>query len=148
MKLVLRKDVSNVGKKGDIIDVADGFARNFLVPKGLAFVATDGVVEQASRMRRSRDLKDAKDRSAAEEIARTLVPMTITLKMKSGAEGRLFGSVHAADVVSAVASQTRIELDRKTVHLSEAIKSTGTYQVPVKLHNDVQFVVNLDVVSG
>jgi large subunit ribosomal protein L9 len=148
MRLVLRQDVSAVGKKGDIIEVADGFARNFLVPKGLAFLATDGVVDQAARMRRARDLADAKDRSSAQEIARTLVPMTISLKMKAGPEGRLFGAVHAGDVVTAVANQTRIELDRKTVHLHENIKSVGTYQVPVKLHNDVQFVVNLDVVAG
>jgi large subunit ribosomal protein L9 len=148
MKLVLRSDVLNVGKKGDIIDVADGFGRNFLLPRGLAFVATDGVVSQAGAMRRSRDLRDAKDRSAAEEIARTLVPAIITIPMKAGAGGRLFGSVHASEVAAAVKAQTRVELDRKTIHLDDAIKTTGSFQVPVKLHNDVQFTVNIEVVGA
>jgi len=147
MKVVLRSDVVNLGKKGDITDVADGFGRNYLLPKGLAFVASDGVVAQAASMRRSRDLRDAKDRSAAEEIARTLVPAIITIPMKAGAGGRLFGSVHASEIATAVASQTRIELDRKTIHLAEAIKSTGSFQVPVKLHNDVQFTVNIEIVA-
>jgi large subunit ribosomal protein L9 len=147
MKVVLRSDVANLGKKGDITDVADGFGRNFLLPRGLAFVASDGVVAQAAAMRRSRDLRDAKDRTAAEEIARKLVPAIITIPMKAGAGGRLFGSVHASEIATAVAAQTRVELDRKTIHLDEAIKSTGSFQVPVKLHSDVQFTVNIEVVA-
>jgi large subunit ribosomal protein L9 len=148
MKVVLRKDVTNVGKKGDIADVSDGFGRNFLIPKGFAFIATDGVVDQAAAMRRGRDVRDAKDRSAAEEIARKLVSAQITVKVKAGAEGRLFGSVTSGDVVEAIASQAKVELDRKTIHLSEAIKSVGSYQIPVKLHSDVQFQVNVEVVAS
>jgi large subunit ribosomal protein L9 len=148
MKVVLRADVVNVGKKGDIAEVADGFGRNFLFPRGLAFPATDGVVAQAASMRRSRDLRDAKDRSAAEEIARKLVATPITVVAKAGAEGRLFGSVHSSDVVAAVAEQTHIELDRKTIHLADAIKKTGSYSVSVKLHSDVQFAITLEVVAS
>src|SRR6478672_10139180 len=106
MKLVLRADVPNVGKKGDIVDVADGHARNYLLPKGLAMKATECVQTQASAMRRSRDVKDARDREAAETVARTLVPVVIRITAKAGAEGKLFGSVTAADVVEAVATQT------------------------------------------
>src|SRR5438876_2578782 len=102
MKVILRADVANVGKKGDIVDVSDGFGRNYLVPKGLAIKATNGNLEQASAMRRSRDVRDAKDRGAAEEVASSLVPKVITVKAKAGAEGRLFGSVTSADVASAV----------------------------------------------
>jgi large subunit ribosomal protein L9 len=145
MKVILRSDVDRVGKKGDILDVADGFARNFLVPKGLALKATDGAAAQASAMRRSRDLKDARDREAAETVARKLVPAVIRISMRAGNEGRLFGSVTAADVATAVQEQTGIELDRRRLHLEEPIRSVGTHEVPVKLHSDVEFRVTLEV---
>ena len=115
MKVLLRSDVDGVGKKGDIVDVADGYARNFLVPKGFAIKATKGVEAQAASMRRSRDLKDATDRGAAEEVAKTLVPAVITITAKAGGEGKLFGSVTTADVVEAVEAQTGVELDRRAL---------------------------------
>ena len=148
MKVVLRSDLDGVGKKGDIIDVSDGYARNFLLPRGKAIPATDGIEAQANAMRRSRDLKDAKDREAAETIARTLVPKVIRIEAKAGTEGRLFGSVTTADIVAAVSEQAGIELDRRTLHLEEPIKSTGTHEVPVRLHADVQFRVQVEVVGG
>ena len=147
MKIILRSDVANVGKKGDIVDVADGFGRNYLVPKGLALRATAGSVQQASSMRRSRDIRDAKDRGAAEEVASSLVPKVITVKAKAGAEGRLFGSVTTADVATAVQEQTGIELDRRKLHLDEPIKSLGTHQVPTRLHPDVEFAITVEVVG-
>ena len=145
MKIVMRADVENVGKKGDIIEVADGFARNFLLPKGHAIKATDGVEQQANAMRRSRDLKDAKDREAGETIARKLVPMVITLSARAGGEGKLFGSITSQDVVNAVAEQAGVELDRRKVHLDEPIRTVGTHEVPVKLHSDVRFHITLEV---
>ena len=145
MKVVLRADVSNVGKKGDIIEVADGFARNYLLPKGHAIKATEGIVTQAQAMRRSRDLKDAKDRESAETIARTLVPQVIRLKARAGNEGRLFGSVTAADVAAAVQEQTKVDLDRRKLRLDEPIRSLGTHEVPVKLHSDVEFRITVEV---
>ncbi|MCU1344917.1 MAG: rplI [Acidimicrobiia bacterium] len=148
MKVVLRTDVAGVGKKGDIVEVADGYGRNFLLPRSLAFLATSGVVAQAASMRRSRDVRDATDRAAAEEIARKLVPSVITIKMRAGGEGRLFGSVTSGDVVDAVAAQTGIDLDRRKLHLGDHIKATGTHQVPVKLHSDVEFAITLDVVAS
>jgi large subunit ribosomal protein L9 len=148
MKVILRDDVRNVGKKGDIVDVAAGYARNYLVPKGLAMNATAGSVSQAASMRRSRDVKDAKDRGAAEEVAKRLVPSVIVLKAKAGPEGRLFGSVTTADIATAVAEQTGIEIDRRQLHLDEAIKSTGTHVVPAKLHADVEFPITIEVVSA
>src|SRR5437899_11897581 len=125
MKVVLRSDVPNVGKKGDILDVADGHARNFLLPRGMAIKATPGVEAQAGAMRRSRDLKDARDREAAEVVARTLVPAVIRTPARAGSEGRLFGSVTAPAVVEAVAAQTRVELDRRRLPLDEPIRSSG-----------------------
>src|SRR5215469_8637418 len=102
MRVVLRTDIDKVGKRGDIIDVADGYARNFLLPKGHAIVATKGVTAQANAMRRARDLKDAKDRESAQMVARTLVPLVIRIPARSGSGGRLFGSITSSDVVDAV----------------------------------------------
>ncbi|HET7654874.1 MAG TPA: 50S ribosomal protein L9 [Acidimicrobiales bacterium] len=148
MKLILRADVERVGKKGDVIDVADGYARNFLLPKGLALKASPGAASQASAMRRARDIKDAKEREAGEQIARQLVPAVIKIPARAGSEGRLFGSITAADVVQAVKEQTGIELDRRRLHLDEPIKTLGVHEVPVRLHADVQFRVTVEAVAG
>ena len=148
MKVVLRTDVDGVGKKGDILDVADGFARNFLIPKGRAIKATDGVVNQAAAMRRSRDLKDAKDREGAETVARTLVPLVIKINARAGTEGRLFGSITAQDIVDAVAAQSGVDLDRRKLQMDDPIKTVGTHQVPVRLHPEVQFPVTIEVITS
>jgi large subunit ribosomal protein L9 len=148
MRVVLRTDIENVGKKGDILDVADGFARNYLIPKGRAIKATKGVESQAEAMRRSRDKKDARDRESAEVVARSLVPTVIRITAKSGAEGRLFGSVTTAEVVESVKAQTGFEIDRRRIQLDEPIKSLGTHEVPVKLHSDVEFRLTVEVVAA
>jgi large subunit ribosomal protein L9 len=148
MRVVLRSDVDNLGKRGDIREVADGYARNFLLPKGHAIVAGTGLDAQATAMRRARDRRDARDREAAETVARALVPAVIRMPARAGAEGKLFGSVTAADVVAAVSEQTGIELDRRKLHLDEAIRSLGVHEVPVKLHADVEFRVTIEVVRS
>ncbi len=148
MRIVLRTDIDKLGKRGDIIDVADGYARNYLLPKGHAIVASNGVASQAGAMRRARDLKDAKDRESAEVVARRLVPMVIRIPARSGPGGKLFGSVTSADVVDAVADQAKVTLDRRRLHLDEPIKSLGTHEVPVKLHSDVEFRVTVEVVPS
>ncbi|HEX9259668.1 MAG TPA: 50S ribosomal protein L9 [Acidimicrobiales bacterium] len=147
VKVILRSDIAGVGKRGDIVDVSDGYARNYLFPRGLGIKATDGAVAQASAMRRARDLRDAADRSAAEEIAKKLVATVITIPAKAGTEGRLFGSVTSADVVDAVETQTGISLDRKKVH-HDPIKVLGTHTVAVRLHSDVEFPVTVEVVAS
>src|SRR6266542_5016675 len=115
VKVILRSDIAELGKRGDICDVSNGYARNYLFPRGLAIKATDGAVAQAGSMRRARDLRDAEDRSAAEVVARTLVARTITIKAKAGPEGKLYGSVTAADITAAVDDQAGVELDRRKV---------------------------------
>jgi len=147
MRVILRTDVSELGKRGDILDVADGYARNYLVPKGLAMKATDGAADQAASMRRARDLRDAQDRAAAETLATTLVPQVVTVTARAGSEGRLFGSVTAADVSAAIEAQTRVQIDRRKLVMPEPIKTLGTHTVPVKLHADVEFPVTIDVVA-
>lgn len=148
MKIVLRSDLERVGKRGDILEVADGYARNYLIPHGYAIAASDGIEQQANAMRRARDLKDAKDREGAEAVARKLVPMVITIRARSGSEGRLFGSVTMQDVVDAVEEQAGVELDRHRLVSGEAIKSLGTHAVSVRLHPEVQFQVTVEVVPA
>ena len=148
MRIILRSDVSNVGRKGDVLDVSDGFARNYLVPKGLAMRATEGAMAQAVAMRRARDLKEAKDRASAEEIARRLTPAVIRIGARAGAEGRLFGSVTSADVVEAVRSAGGPALDRRTVEVPGQIKTVGTHKVTVRLHPEVTTELDVNVVAS
>jgi large subunit ribosomal protein L9 len=148
MRVVLRSDLDHVGKRGDIVEVADGYARNFLLPKGHAIMATKGVTAQANSMRRARDLKDARDRESAEQVARALVPLVFRIPARSGPGGRLFGSITAADVTDAVAEQSNVTLDRRRLHLDEPIKTLGTHEVPVKLHSEVEFRVTVEVVAS
>ena len=148
MKLVLRDDVQGLGHAGDVVDVADGYARNFLVPKGLAFRATDGTEAQAQTMRQSRDLKSAKARDAAQEVARVLVPKVIAIDAQAGPEGRLFGSVSAVDISAAVQAQTGLEVDRRQINLEEPLKELGTHTVMAKLHPEVEFPITVEVASA
>ena len=147
MKVILRSDISNLGKRGDIVDVADGHARNYLLPRGLAITASDGAVNQASAMRRARDLRDAQDRDAAQTVAQTLVAKTISIAVKAGAEGRLYGSVTSSDVAAAVEEQTGIVLDRKKLVMPDHIKTTGDHTVVAKLHSDVEFPITVQVTA-
>jgi large subunit ribosomal protein L9 len=146
VKVVLRDDVENIGRKGDLIEVTDGFARNFLVPRGLAMKATKGVVQQAEAMRHNREARDARDREAAQALADQLTGKRIELRARAGEGGRLFGSVPSADVADAVRAQTGVELDRRKTQLSEPLKELGAVEVPVKLHADVEVTLTVDVV--
>ena len=146
MQVILRNDVAGLGKRGDIVDVADGHARNFLLPKGHAMKATDGAVDQAARMRRSRDLKDASDRDAATTIASTLVPKIITISAQAH-DDKLFGSIHDAEIVAAVEEQTGIVLDRKVISIDEPIRTVGQHTVTAALHADVSFPITVEVVA-
>jgi large subunit ribosomal protein L9 len=148
VKVVLRTDIPGVGKRGDITDVSDGFARNYLVPQGRAIVASAGIEDQAASMRRSRDLKDARNREGAEAIARKLVPIVFRIEARSGSEGRLFGSVTASDIVDAVSRQSGLELDRRRLVIDEAIKTLGSHEVGVRLHPEVEFRLTLEVVGS
>ena len=147
VKVILRDDVSGLGKRGDIVEVSKGYVRNFLQPRGLAMSATEGAQQQAEAMRRSRDIKDARNRESAEQIATVLVPKTITITMRASDAGRLFGSVSETEIVEAVKAETGIELDRKDLLLDEHIKDLGTHMVTARLHSDVQFPITIEVVA-
>lgn len=147
MNVILREDIAGVGRRGDIVTVADGHARNYLLPRGLALVATDGAINQANAMRRARDLREANDRESARTVAEVLTSKTFILKAKSGNEGRLFGSVTTADIASVLATQGGVSLDRKKI-VAQPIRTTGSHSATVRLHADVECTVKLSVVPG
>jgi large subunit ribosomal protein L9 len=147
MRVVLRADVDALGQKGDLLDVSDGYARNYLVPRGLAIRATKGVVKQAEAMRRNRDARDRREREAAQALADQLAGRRIEVRVRAGEGGRLFGSVTAADVAGAVQAQAGVELDRRHLAMPEPLKALGPADVPVRLHSDVEVVLAVEVVA-
>ncbi|MCB0967438.1 MAG: 50S ribosomal protein L9 [Ilumatobacter sp.] len=147
MQVILRNDIDGLGKRGDIVDVADGYARNFLLPKGHGIKASAGAIEQAAKMRKARDLRDASDREAATTVASALVPKVIALTAKAH-DGKLFGSIHDAEIVAAVTEQTGIELDRKSIIIDEPIRTLGQHQVKASLHPEVSFPITLEITEA
>jgi large subunit ribosomal protein L9 len=145
MRVILRTDVDLVGKRGDLVDVSDGHARNHLIPKGLAMRATADAEAQAEQMRKAREVRDTKAIEAAQEVATALVPRTIHITAKAGETGQLFGAVHEAEISEAVKAQTEIELDKKIIIIDEPIKTVGTHYVMAKLHQEVQFPITIEV---
>ncbi len=148
MQVLLRADVEGVGRKGEIIQVADGFARNYLIPKERAIEATPGVQAQAAAMRRSAAQREAQERERSQAVARTLVPLVVRVPAKAGSEGRLFGSVTAADVAEAATEQSGVELDRRALRIEEPIRALGTHEVGVKLAGNVEFTLTVEVVPS
>jgi large subunit ribosomal protein L9 len=145
MRVLLRSDIEGVGRRGDIVDVSGGFARNYLVPTGRAVEATDGITQQAAAMRRRRDLRDAKDRESAQTVSGAITTKPLVVTARAGSEGRLFGSVTAADIAEAIASQTGATVDRRRIVLPEPIRSVGTHTVNVRLHPEVETEVTVEV---
>jgi large subunit ribosomal protein L9 len=145
MKVLLRDDVAGVGRRGDVVKVAGGFARNFLLPEGRAIVASEGIDGQAEQMRRGRDLREAQDRTAAEAQASLLAGAVIPISARAASGGRLFGSIGPADVVDAIKAAKGVEVDRRHVVLPDHIKETGTFDVTVELFPDVSTIVTVEV---
>jgi len=147
VKVVLRSDVSGIGRKGDVREVANGYARNYLLPRGLAFKATPGVEAQAEDMRRARAAKQASEMADAKVVAEMLASAPLRITVRSGKEGKLFGSVGSSDIVSAISKQLGVTVERRQVELPEPIKAVGTYQVPVELHHELTVPVTVEVGS-
>ena len=147
MKVILRSNVEGVGYTGDVVEVANGYAQNFLMPKGLAMRATEGAVSQAAAMKRSRDLQDLKQREVAEEAAQRLEAVSISIEARVGQDDQLYGSVTTSDIAEAVQAQTVIELDRRNMSLEEPIRQVGTHQVEMRLHPEVRAQLTIEVAS-
>ena len=145
MKVILNADVKGQGKKGQIINVSDGYARNFLFPKNLAKEATADNLNAARISEEANLARIAREKEAARELAKKLADIKVEVKAKAGAGGRLFGSVTAADIADALKAQHKIEIDRHKLVLSENIKQLGTYEVKVKLFSEVSGTLSVAV---
>ncbi|MBL7490684.1 50S ribosomal protein L9 [Frankia sp. AgB1.9] len=145
MKLVLTHEVPGLGSPGDIVEVADGYGRNYLVPKQFAIVATRGVERQVDQIKRARSAREVRDLGHAQEIADQLKALSVTLISRAGKEGRLFGSITAGDVTDAVTRAGGPALDKRKVQLTSPIKSLGQHTVAVHLHPEVTAQVTVRV---
>ena len=149
MKLILTADVPNLGAPGDIVEVKDGYGRNYLLPRKMAIVATRGAEKQVATITRARKSREIRDLGHAKEVAGELGSLTITVKAKSaGDSGRLFGSVTASDIVDAVRSAGGPLLDRRAIDVSGQIKSVGKHPVTVRLHPEVTTELEIAVVAS
>jgi large subunit ribosomal protein L9 len=148
MKVILTQDVVDLGAKGDVVDVADGYARNYLVPRSLAVKATAGALRQAEAMRVAREEALRAAREEAEGYAQSLTGTRVVVAARAGDEGRLFGSIGDGDIAAAITKFTGIEVDRKIVHIDAPIKEIGLHEVILRPHHEVEFAVTLDVIPA
>ncbi|HHT46084.1 MAG TPA: 50S ribosomal protein L9 [Firmicutes bacterium] len=144
MKIILRKDVANLGQAGEIKDVTPGYARNYLIPKGLAFEATPGRIKDIEMHKEFMDKRNAREIDEAKVLAEKVAGKAITIKAKAGEEGRLFGSVTSADICQALSAEG-INVDKRKIELEEQIKSLGSYSVQVKFHPQVVATIDVNV---
>lgn len=148
MKVLLLADVKGQGKKDQIVEVSDGYARNFLFPKKLAVVADAKVMSEAKSKEESKQFKLKEEKAAAKELADKLSKLTVKITASSGADGRLYGSVTTKDIADALNNQHKIEIDKRKLSLSENIKSYGTYEVEVKVYPEISAKLKVTVSEG
>jgi len=147
MRLILTQEVTGLGTPGDVVEVKDGYGRNYLVPRGLAMQATRGAEKQVATIRRAREVREVQDLGQAEGIKRDLESLAVRLTARSGGGGRLFGSVTPADVAAAIKAAGGPQVDRRKIELPGAIKSLGSHLVTVKIHDEVSARVNVEVTA-
>jgi large subunit ribosomal protein L9 len=148
VKLILTQEVDSLGGPGDLVEVKDGYGRNYLVPRGLAIVATRGAEKQVSQIRRAREVREIRDLGQAREVASALAAVPVRLSVRAGNGGRLFGSVTSGDVADAVVAGGGPKLDRRRIELTEPIKLVGQHTVSVRLHPEVTASITIDVVAA
>ena len=148
MKLILTQEVGNLGAPGDIVEVKDGYGRNYLVPRGYAIRWTRGAEKQVADIRRARQAREVRDLGSATELKGRLEGLSVKLPVRAGDSGRLFGSITSADIAAAVQASGGPELDRRRIEIGNPIKTLGSHQVAVRLHPEVSAKVNLTVTAG
>ncbi|MGI9665924.1 MAG: 50S ribosomal protein L9 [Acidimicrobiia bacterium] len=148
MKVILTKDVADLGGKGDVVDVADGYARNYLVPKKFAVKASSGALKQAESMRVAREESAKRSLDEAKQLAESLAGTRVVVAARAGDSGNLFGSIGATDVAEAIVKFTGIDIDRRIVDISDPIKEIGLHEVNLVPHPDVSVAVTLDVIPA
>lgn len=147
MKVILASDVDKLGHKGDIVTVADGYARNYLVPKGLAMFASKGALKQAEDMQRARAERVRKEKEAAAARVASLGASPVYISARAGEGGRLFGSVTKSDVARAIEEQLNEQIDRHLIRLDDPIRRLGRHEVEVHLHDEVNALVTVEVIA-
>jgi large subunit ribosomal protein L9 len=145
VKVMLTKDVEDVGRAGEVKEVADGFARNFLLRRKLAVAAHKGVEAEAKRLREATARREAKDRDEAQALAEQIGNKTVVVRLKVGEGDKVFGAITNQDVATALKQQHQVEVDRHKIDLKEPIKQLGEHQVPLRLHRDVTAPINVIV---
>jgi large subunit ribosomal protein L9 len=148
MKVILNQDIKGTGNKGDIINVSDGYARNFLFPRALAVEATDGAVKAVRQKKDAEAHRRAVSEQSAREIAARVKELTVVIKAKAGEGGRLFGSVTGKEVAEALLAQHHIEVDRKKIEMEEALKSVGMHEVKLRLFAGVSQMLKVHITAG
>lgn len=147
MKVILTQDVKGTGKKGEVINVAEGFARNFLLPKGLALEATQGSLKDLARKKEAEDKRKEEELEQARELAHKLKELSLTIPVKTGEGGRLFGSISNRDIGDALEKTKGIMIDKRKIELEGAIKNLGNYPVKIKLHPLVTATIQIKVIA-
>ena len=145
MKVLLLADVKGQGKKDQIVEVSDGYARNFLFPKKLAIAADNKVMSEAKSKEESKQFRLKEEKAAAKELAEKLSKLTVRISASSGADGRLYGSITSKDIAERLENERKITVDKRKIQLADPIRTFGTYSVPVKLHPEVTGTINLVV---
>ena len=148
MKLILTHEVTGLGGPGDVVEVAGGYGRNYLLPRGLAMRWTRGAEKQVQLIKRARAARDIRGLDDAQEAAKRLQAMTVRLQVRAGASGRLFGSVSASDIADAVRAAGGPELDRRRIEVPAPIRTIGSHQVTVRLHPEVTATLDVEVAAG
>ena len=147
MKVILKQDVNKIGKKGDLLEVADGYGRNFLISRGLAEEATDSRVKELHQMQRIQKVKDDKKLKIAEETKKKLGGKVVRIKVNTGEGGKLFGSVTTSQIAEAIGVQYVVPVDKKDLKIEETVKQTGEYKFKIKLYTGVEAEMTLKVES-
>jgi large subunit ribosomal protein L9 len=145
LKVILTKDVEKIGSFGEVINVKDGFAKNFLIPTGMAILSTPGNLKQVDLIKKSKVKVEAKSVKEANEIAEQLNGLKLLFKVKSSSEGKMYGSITNKDIADKILSFKKIEVDRKKIELEESIKEIGSYEIDIKLYKDVKCKVIVSV---
>jgi large subunit ribosomal protein L9 len=148
MKLILTKDVPDLGTKGDVVNVSDGYGRNYLVPKAYAVKATEGALRQAEAMRTAHEETVLRERADADALAQSLTGSRVVVAARASDEGKLFGSIGSANVAAAITKFTGIEVDSSIVMMDAPVKEIGLHEILLRPHSDVEFAVTLDVIPA
>ena len=145
MRVILKREVAGLGRPGDVKDVADGYAQNFLLPRGLAIEATAGEMKVLARARDAKRAKQDRAHAEAEELAKRLSETTLVFRLKAGDQGKTFGSVTSKDIAEALQREQKVEVDKTKVHLPEPLKALGVHQVEIRLLTDVRANVTVAI---